>query len=252
MLEASRISVTTGNTTRIKDISLTLRTGEVTALIGPNGAGKTTLLNTLAGSIHPSSGEVTLDGKKLASWEPLTLARKRAVLPQRSALNFAFPVIDVVAMGRTPHWPGRSQNQTDREIAGQALSATDSLHLRDKLYTRLSGGEQQRVQLARVLAQVWNASLDNPVYLLLDEPVSGLDLAHQFALMVFLREFAANGAAVLMVLHDLKLVQRYADMLWVLSGGKLLQEGKTANCMNAELIQEVFQVPPDAVLDNLE
>jgi len=138
MLEASRISVITGKATRLSNVSLTLRTGEVTALIGPNGAGKTTLLNTLAGSIQPSSGEVTLDRKKLANWEPLTLARKRAVLPQRSALNFAFPVLDVVAMGRTPHWPGRSQSQTDREIAEQALSATDSLHLRDKLYTQLS------------------------------------------------------------------------------------------------------------------
>ena len=248
MLEANHVSVFSGKAERLSDVSLRLRSGRITALIGPNGAGKTTLLNTMAGSIRPSYGEVTLSGKKLGSWEPLKLARKRSVLPQRSALSFAFPVIDVVLMGRTPHWPGRGQSPKDLEIAEQALFVTDSLDLRNKIYTQLSGGEQQRVQLARVLAQVWNAKPDNPACLLLDEPVSGLDLAHQYALMGFLQEFAANGAAVLMVMHDLKLVQQYADTLWVLLSGKLVTEGKTADCLNADLIQEVFRVPPEAVL----
>lgn len=244
MLEARHLSVTA----RLSELSAAVKPGEMTALIGPNGAGKTTLLDCLAGSLRPSRGHILLDGKALSQWAPLELARKRAVLPQRSILNFPFSVLEVVLMGRTPYWLGREEKILDREIAEQAMGATDCLHLQQKIYTRLSGGEQQRVQLARVLTQVWTCSSDAPAYLLLDEPVSSLDLAHQFSLMEFLKRFAGQGAGVFIVMHDLNLVKRFADRLWVLSRGKMVASGTIDDCLNAELIQQVFKVSAEAVL----
>ena len=248
MLEARGLTVTTARVTRLCELSAVVKPGELTALIGPNGAGKTTLLDCLAGSLLPSKGQILLEGKTLSQWAPLALARRRAVLPQRSTLNFPFTVLEVVLMGRTPYWLGHEEQVKDREIAMQAMDATDCLHLQNKCYTRLSGGEQQRVQLARVLTQVWNCNPEAPAYLLLDEPVSSLDLAHQFSLMEFLKKFAGQGAGVLVVMHDLNLVKRYADSLWVLSKGSMVENGTVLDCLKADLIQQVFEVSAEAVL----
>lgn len=248
MLEARQISVVTSGVNRLSAMTVTLQAGEITALIGPNGAGKTTLLECLAGSLQPAAGEVLLEGEHLSAWPGLELARRRAVLLQHSTLNFPFSVLEVVLMGRIPYWLGRKETAEDLKIAELAMQATDCLHLEHQLFTRLSGGEQQRVQLARVLAQVWTCSQNEPAYLLLDEPVSALDLAHQFSLMQFLRQFAQQGAGVCVVMHNLNLVQQYADSLWVLSGGRLVADGTSDTCLNADLIQRVFKVSADAVL----
>ena len=248
MLEAREISVVTNGVNRLTEMTVSLQAGELTALIGPNGAGKTTLLECLAGSLLPATGQVLLDGKLLSEWAALELARKRAVLPQNSTLNFPFSVLEVVLMGRTPYWLGQKETTFDLKIAVQAMEATDCLHLQHQYFTRLSGGEQQRVQLARVLAQVWISRQDSPAYLLLDEPVSALDLAHQFSLMKFLKEFARQGAGVCIVMHNLNLVKHYADSLWVVSGGQLVENGAIDTCLNADLIQQVFRVSAEAVM----
>lgn len=248
MLEAREISVVTTGVNRLTEMTVDLQVGQLTALIGPNGAGKTTLLECLAGSLLPATGQVLLDGKPLSEWTALELAQKRAVLPQHSTLSFPFSVLEVVLMGRTPYWLGQKESKVDLDIAVLAMEATDCLHLQHQYFTRLSGGEQQRVQLARVLAQVWTSRQDNPAYLLLDEPVSALDLSHQFSLMKFLQEFARQGAGVCIVMHNLNLVKQYADRVWVVSGGKLVENGAIDTCLNADLIQQVFGVSADAVL----
>jgi iron complex transport system ATP-binding protein len=163
------------------------------------------------------------------------------VLPQESHLAFAFPVRDVVLMGRFPHVNG-SETPRDVEICDSALARVEAGHLADRLYPTLSSGEKQRVQLARVLAQIWEPPPVGLRYLLLDEPTAGLDLAHQHDALHAARDWARGGAVVLAVLHDLNLAMTYADDVWVLDHGRLAAAGPIEETLTVALIAHVFNV----------
>lgn len=243
MLTATNTWVRIGTKVLLDDVSLALHPGEVLAVIGPNGAGKSTLLRTLSGELSPQSGRLVMNGRPLADWDARQAAKMRGVLPQASALAFRFSVLEVVLMGRSPHRQscGHSNNSA---IVWQALALTDTAHLAERVYTTLSGGERQRVQLARVLAQIWEPCDPLHRYLLLDEPTSALDLAHQHAVLAIARRFAdANAAGVLAILHDINLAALYADRIAVLHQGRLVAAGPPCQVLNRELIQEIFNYP---------
>lgn len=242
MIEARDLRVEIGGACLLEDVSLEVRAGEVLAVVGANGAGKSTLLKTICGALKRRRGCVTVNGRALEDWSHEALARVRAVLPQDSTLNFPFTVLEVALMGRTPHTRGR-ETARDYEIARRALEATDAVHLAARLYTSLSGGERQRVQLARVLAQVWDAPPSGERFLLLDEPTSSLDLAHQRSTLSIARRFAREGAGTLVVLHDLNLTAQYADRVIVLKNGRVLATGTPSEVLTADTIAAAYGVP---------
>jgi iron complex transport system ATP-binding protein len=236
-LQGRHISVRIGTKTLVDDLSLEVRPGEVVALVGANGAGKTTLLRTLAGELAPTSGDVLMEDRLLRRWNAREAARKRAVLPQVSTLNFPFTVFEIVLIGRSPHLKGR-EAAADYHIAREAMQATDTAHLADRSYTTLSGGERQRVQFARVLAQIWE---DHGVrYLLIDEPTNNLDLAHQHTLMAVSRQMAGRGVGVLAVLHDLNLAAQYVDRVVVMRAGQAIAEGDVWRALTPDIIHTAF------------
>ena len=225
-------------------VSLELRPGEVHALLGRNGAGKSTLLKLLSGDLQPDQGQVTLNGCPLRHWTPLQRARLRAVLPQQESLRFGFTAEQVVALGRyasPQHGPAR-----ERQIVHEALQMAGVAELAPRKYPSLSGGERARVQLARVMAQIWEApqepELGGDRYLLLDEPTASLDLAHQHGCLLQARCFAASGVGVLAVLHDPNLALRYADRTTVLDGGRVVGQGPTRELLTPELLEKTYGV----------
>lgn len=226
----------------LEDVSLQLNGGEVLAVLGPNGAGKSTVRKILSGDLPPTSGEVLMNGKSIAEWALIERAKVRAVLPQDSTLNFPFSVTEVVLMGRAPHLQG-SESKKDYEIARAALNAVDALNLEERIYPTLSGGERQRVHLARVLAQIWESPEDSKSRcLLLDEPISNIDIAHQHQTLKIVRNFAKENVAVLLILHDLNLAAQYADRILMLKKGKIVAQGKPENTLTPEIIRQTFQV----------
>ncbi|EZH80564.1 MAG: heme ABC transporter ATP-binding protein [Pseudomonas sp.] len=235
MLRVERLEVRRGSCVVLSDIDLQLRPGEVLGVLGPNGAGKSTLLAALTGELPASTGQVTLDQRALDDWSGPERARRLAVLPQSSSLNFAFRVEEVVAMGRLPHDSGRVR---DAQVVQEALHAADAAHLTGRSYLELSGGERQRVHLARVLAQLWPGG-DGQI-LLLDEPTSMLDPLHQHTCLQAVRHLAESGAAVLVILHDLNLAARYCDRLLLLEQGRAHALGTPAEVLRAEPLQAVF------------
>jgi iron complex transport system ATP-binding protein len=235
MLRANNLLVRRGNRTVLANIDIELRPGEVLGVLGPNGAGKSTLLTALCGELATSEGRVSLDERPLADWPGQERAKRLAVLPQSSSLNFAFSVNEVVGMGRLPHASGHVR---DAEIVAEALKAADALHLAGRSYLALSGGERQRVHLARVLAQLWPGAEGQT--LLLDEPTSMLDPLHQHTILQAVRDFAERGAAVLVILHDLNLAARYCDQLLLLQQGLPHAYGPPAEVLTAEALAAVY------------
>ena len=238
MLQALQLCCERGHRRILEQVELVLEPGEVLVVLGTNGAGKSTLLATLTGELAPSAGQVLLGERPLASWSAQERARRMAVLPQSSALAFAFEVQEVVAMGRMPNASGQRR---DAEILREAMAAADVSHLATRSYLSLSGGERQRVHLARVLAQVWDSAEQG--CLLLDEPTASLDLAHQHLTLQQAREMASRGLAVLVVLHDLNLAARYADRLLLLHEGRVCAQGSPWEVLQVERLEQVFKVP---------
>ncbi len=221
----------------LRDLELELGRGEILGVLGPNGAGKSSLLKLLCGAIPLSQGHYLFGGRPLAELTIAERARSQALLPQRSTLSFPFTVEQVAMLGRTPHASGL---QTDRRVVTECLLATDTARLRQRLYTRLSGGEQQRVQLARVLAQIWRAEDAGQRLLLLDEPTAALDLSHQRRIMDILHRLAGDGCGVVMVLHDFNLAARHCHRCLLLDGGRQRALGPPAEVFTPALLREVF------------
>ena len=238
-LTASGVEVWRGRGRALGPIDLVLQPGEVVAVVGPNGAGKSTLLSALAGEFRLAAGDVLLEGLPLDRWPARERARRLAVLPQESSLGFGFTALEVALLGRSPH-TGRGSEDADLEAALAALDATDTRHLASRSYPTLSGGEKQRVQLARVLAQLSEPLEQGHRYLLLDEPTSSLDLAHQHLVLEAAGRFAREGGAVLAVLHDLNLAARHAHRMVLLAGGRPVEEGPPARVLRPDLIAETF------------
>ena len=236
---ADNISLHLSGFDLLRNISLEVEAGKVTAIVGPNGAGKSSLLKVLTGDMAPTRGQVQLNHRPLAHWPLLHRAQMLAVLPQHSLLNFPFTANEVVALGRIPHQTGVIK---DAEIVAQALDLVDASYLQKRLYTQMSGGEKQRVQLARVLAQIWQPSDHGEQFLVLDEPTSAFDLSHQKLTLDIVRQLANRGVGVVMVLHDLNLAARCADNLVVFDGGVIVAQGQPEQVLTESLIAKVFGV----------
>lgn len=202
--------------TILEDISLTINSGEMTVIVGPNGAGKSTLLKILAGTLTATSGKVYLYNQNIEKFKVHELSKIRAMLSQHYRLSADFLVKDIVLMGRYPHFKDHP-SKDDFEIVVETLKLTGTTHLAERSILSLSGGEQQRVQLARVLAQLWN---QKEAILLLDEPISSLDIRYQFEILKIAQQKSREGFTVIAVLHDLNLAFRFADQLILLKKGK--------------------------------
>ena len=226
----------------LSDVSMSMSSGEVVSVIGANGAGKTSLLKLLSGEYLPDSGEVRVNGKLLSGLNLEDRARSVAVLPQRSLLDFPFLVGEVIEMGRFPQMTGRSFNQkVVREVIGQL--GLDEFQARR--YTTLSGGERQRVQIARVLAQLWDTK--ETAHYLFDEPTAPLDLAHQLDFFSLIRNIADDGAAVMLVIHDINLAARFSDRIILLKQGRILASGEPEEVVTNENIKSGFDVQVDVL-----
>lgn len=243
-LDARNLHYRIGSRDLIRELDLSVAAGECVAVVGPNGAGKTTLFRLLSGEITPRAGQVLLNHQDLSHWPLEQLARMRAVLPQSSTLQFAFTVQEVVAMGRMPHTTGRA---VDERIVQDVLNLCDVARLAQRHYTELSGGERQRVQLARVLAQVWQPVPEGERLLLLDEPTSALDLSHQLELMQVVRQVCSADIAVLIIVHDLNLAARFADRILMLHEGRPIALGKPVEVLTPDLIERVFNVQTQVI-----
>lgn len=243
MVELRDLRYAAGKTTIIAGVSLRFRTGRFNVVVGPNGAGKSTLLKLATGLLRPDAGEVLYDGRPVSAFAADELARRRAVLSQQVELAFPLAVRDVALMGRYPHY-GRTPSPRDLSIVDRALEVVGMTDRRDQPYPTLSGGERQKVQLARVLAQIWKENGDRgaPRVLFLDEPTSSLDVHYQLHLLEVARALTADGCTVVAVLHDLNTAFRHGDAFFLLDRGRLALETDDPATIPAELIERVFQV----------
>ncbi|GEK79067.1 ABC transporter ATP-binding protein [Agrococcus baldri] len=242
-LVARGLTLAYGDATIASGLDLTIRTGELTAVIGPNGCGKSTLLRALGGALRPAAGVVELDGRDLRSHGGRELGRRIALLPQEPVAPDMITVRDLVARARHPHhtllrqWlPG------DAAIVDAALEATGVAGDADRRVAELSGGQRQRVWLALVIAQQTD-------HVLLDEPTSFLDIAHQIELLHLAQDLRSEGRTVVAVLHDLNQAARYADWLVVMHGGRIAAQGRPAEVVTEALAAEVFGLDAEIVAD---
>ncbi|MFN3447637.1 MAG: heme ABC transporter ATP-binding protein [Roseococcus sp.] len=240
MILAGGLRVTRGGRCILDLPDLCVLPGRVTGILGANGAGKSTLLRVLAGELRPDAGRAFLDGLPVLDWPPEALARRRAVLPQSGGLGFPLRVAEVVALGRLPH-AGRASRAEDRAALAAAMREADVAHLAHRLFASLSGGEQQRVQLARVLAQLHGPPPEETA-LFLDEPTAALDLAQQHAVLRAAARWARAGGLVLVVLHDLALAARYCDQVLLLHAGRRLAEGPPAEALTEAAVGEAYGI----------
>lgn len=222
-------------------VSAELSAGRVTALVGPNAAGKSTLLRLMLGHLKPRRGQVMLDGESVWAMSACQRAARLAYVPQRTMAEVALTVEQVVALGRFAL-------PVDDEAVAQALSVCGLSDLRDEVFSRLSAGQQQRVALARAVAQVSQvshvSSPDSPAgrFMLLDEPVNAMDLKHVHAALALLSKLAARGLGVLIVLHDLNLTAAYAQIVWLMNEGKLVQAGPAEAVLTPAVLEPVYGV----------
>jgi iron complex transport system ATP-binding protein len=238
MITARNLSVSLSGKTIVHGVSLEAKAGQLTAIVGPNGSGKTTMMKAVAGEL-PSKGEITINGHALAALEPWQLAVKRAVLPQAATIAFPFTVREIVRLGLTVG-PNRHAERIDA-ITAEALAAVDLAGFAGRFYQELSGGEQQRVQLARVLSQIWEPVLDGePCFLMLDEPVSALDIRHQLTIMTLARRYCESGGGVIAVMHDLNLTAMFADHMVMMRSGRIERAGPPADVMTDDAMEAVF------------
>jgi iron complex transport system ATP-binding protein len=242
MLKIEGLSVYYGERRVLNDVSLEVRSGEVVALIGPNGAGKSTLIRAVSGVIPVRSGRIEVDHTDVTGLSFMRRARRISVVPQAASLPPAFTVWETVLLGRTPYLNFLGQTSTaDEALARRALEQVDMFQLRESRMDEISGGEQQRVLLARALAQ------DTPI-LLMDEPTAHLDLRHQIDLLKLITAQArAKGLTVLAALHDLNLASLFADRIAIIENGQLCAAGNPAETLTPEILGSVYRVPVSVV-----
>ncbi len=241
---ASEVGVSIDGATLLEGVSVEIQPGEIVAIAGPNGAGKSTLLSVLAGDRVPSGGAVTLADQAVGDWPKAELARRRAVMSTDRAVAFAFTAREVAMMGRMP-LHGGDPGKADEAVIDELLVSVDCADLADRVYATLSTGERQRVSLARAVAQVVDAPETAGLerYLLLDEPTSSLDPAHQHTAMRLIRRTADAGRGVLAIVHDLNLAAAYADRVVLMHEARVVESGTPTEVLRADLLEAVFDIP---------
>ena len=218
-------------------VTLRVPPGQITAVVGPNGSGKSTLVRALLGRIPLERGRITIDGDDVAALSPRDRARRVAVVPQRESTAFPLPVRELVAFGRHPHRTGfAAWGEADDDAVREAVDAAGVGHLVDRSSDELSGGEWQRVRIARALAQRAGT-------LVLDEPTTFLDIAHEMSVFELLASLAADGIAVLLVSHQLNLVARFAGQIVLLHRGTVAAAGPPNDVMRGDILEQVYEWP---------
>jgi iron complex transport system ATP-binding protein len=244
MLTATDLVFRAGSRALIDQVSARFESGRLHLIIGPNGAGKSTLIRVLSRLLRPAEGQVMYDGVDVAHASERTLAQRRAVLSQAVEVAFSIPVRELVMMGRYPHF-GARPGAGDLEICDEVMQFFDVTDMADRSYGTLSGGEKQRVQFARVLAQIWRPLDGVARHLFLDEPLTFLDIRHQIDFMDKIRTFALQADVVVVgVVHDLNLAVRFADRLLLLHHGRILADGSTRDVLTADHLRTAFEASP--------
>ncbi len=236
MYEAIDISFKAGDRHILRNVNLSIEPGQFTAVVGPNGAGKSSLLKIMSNEQRRYSGKVMVNGSLIGDYNARELSRIRAVMAQHSNLQFAFTAREVVELARHAHMTTRSENN---RILEEVIDLTGIGHFAERNYLTLSGGEKQRVQLARILAQVWDETVF-PKYILLDEPTSSMDIAQQQYMFSIVKQICSRNIGVLAIVHDLNLAAQYADHICMLSGGEVVSSGATLEVFTKPNIEETF------------
>ncbi len=248
MIQAKKISFLLPDDRKIlDDVTFSIKPGRLTAIIGKNGAGKSTALKALCGDVPIGNGSILFEDKPLNEVDIKTLATKRAIVKQKAALDFSFTVQEVVSLGRAP-FSGVFNTENDDKIVKACLEKVDAYHLIDQDYTTLSGGEQQRVQFARALSQIWDSVEEKkPCYLLLDEPLASLDVAHQHEIMLILKKLCIQNVGVLIVIHDLNIAAQYSDRVLIMKDGQVTHFGTPGEVFTEEIISKSFDYPVNVI-----
>lgn len=224
-------------------VTMDVRAGSFYAVLGPNGSGKSTLMRALLGVVPSERGEAVVDGRPVGNWDRRELARAVGAVSQREGTPFPISVRELVAMGRYPHLgPLRPEGDADRAAVDRALAACDVVELEDRDVGTLSGGELQRVRIARALAQ-------EPRALVLDEPTASLDIGHEMSILELLRQQADRGITVLLITHHLDLAARFADRLLLLDRGRVAAEGDADEVLTPEVLEKVYRWPVSVAPD---
>ncbi|MFJ6698124.1 ABC transporter ATP-binding protein [Streptomyces sp. NPDC091272] len=232
-VDIEELSVEIAGARLVEDVTLRAGPGQLVGLVGPNGSGKSTLLRCVYRALRPAGGTVSLDGEDLHAMTAREGARRLAALPQEAAAEFDFTVAEVVAMGRLPHQRSVARaTDEDRQVCATALAEVGAAHLAERGFLTLSGGEKQRVLIARALAQ-------QPRVLVLDEPTNHLDIAQQLDVLALVR---GSGLTVLTALHDLNLAALHCDLLYVIEAGRIVAHGAPHDVLTPELLADVFGV----------
>jgi iron complex transport system ATP-binding protein len=237
MLEIQNISFSYGTSQVLKNISLSVSSGEFIAIIGPNGAGKSTLIKLIDNVLHPDEGQIMLDAKSLSELPRKNLARTIAYLPQESNFAFSYTVREVVLMGRFPYQKAvRAYDAEDYKVVKEMINLMEMDAFAWRYYNELSGGEKQRVLIASALAQ-------QPRIILLDEPTSALDLHHQIAIYQILKKLKEQqDLTVIVVTHDINLAAQFCDRVILMGAGKIIRDGKPEEVLQFQLLQDTFGV----------
>lgn len=221
----------------IDNISFKIEEGKFVSLIGPNGSGKSTIIKLLNHLYPPWQGRILIDNEDINSFSKKELARKISLVPQNTLIEYEFTVEDIVLMGRYPYKKRFERyNEEDYEIAYHALKATNTFHIKDKIITEISGGERQRVIIAKALAQ------ETPI-ILLDEPTAHLDINHQMEILNLLRRLnKEKKTTIIIAIHDINLASRFSDEIIILSMGKIIDNGIPENVITKENMEKVYSV----------
>ncbi|MBE7681786.1 MULTISPECIES: ABC transporter ATP-binding protein [Paenibacillus] len=243
MVEVRNVSKQYGGVRVVDDVSLNIAKGKITSFIGPNGAGKSTLLSMITRLIGKDTGQVLIEGKEIEGWKSKELSKKISVLKQSNHINIRLTVEDLVAFGRFPYSQGRLTPE-DRQWIQEAIDYMDLGPYRKRYLDELSGGQRQRAYIAMVIAQ-------NTEYILLDEPLNNLDMKHSVQIMKVLRRMVDElGKTIVIVIHDINFASCYSDYIVALKEGRVVQEGKTEDIIDTEVLQQVYDMHiPVQVID---
>ena len=240
-LELKSVDYIIDNKKIINDVSFQIEFNDFISIVGPNGSGKSTLIRLISGDILPNDGSVYILGKQQCDWDISDLACQRSILGQFNNLSFAFTVMDVLKMGVFP-LQSKLIKLNVKDLYDKLLKIFDLEHLKEQIYTTLSGGEKQRVQLARVISQIWSSHTFDEKILILDEPTSFLDIKHQLSLFSFLKDLNNKGLTIVMVMHDINQAIVNSNKILFLKSGKLIDFGNTDLVVNNSILKDVFDV----------
>jgi heme transport system ATP-binding protein len=247
MINIENLAYSINNKQLLNEISFDVHSGDVLTILGPNGAGKTTLLKSLSGDIKPQSGNVKITNKNMDEFNVNQLAKIRSVVEQSNNIVFPFTVDDIVSFGRYPINKGYITPE-DRETIHETMDLFEIESLSDRIYNTLSGGEQQRVQLARAIVQLINTdSEDQFRFLLLDEPISSMDICHQHRSLSILQKLSEQGISIITILHDINLAINYSSKVVLMSQGKMIKAGTVEETCDPKTLESIFEISMDVI-----